>query len=197
MPLALSETLRCKFCVVFAGNIGSAQAVETLVQAASLLVDLSDVRLVLVGSGSRLNWVRQAVHDRGLENILLPGRFPVNTMPDLFHRASCLLVTLKGDEIFSYTVPGKVQAYLAAGKPIIAALNGEGARVVLEAGAGLTCPAEDSAGLALCVRSLHAMSTDDRQRLGDSGRRYFLEHFEMRGQADRLVRLIAERRGRA
>lgn len=194
LPSALSETLRCKFCVVFAGNIGSAQAVETLVEGASLLVDLSDVRLVLVGSGSRLSWVQQAVLDRGLENVLLPGRFPVSAMPELFHRASCLLVTLKGDEIFSYTVPAKLQAYLAAGKPIIAALNGEGARVVLEARAGLTCPAEDSEGLARCVRLLHAMSADERQRLGDSGRRYFSEHFEMRGQANRLVRLIEERR---
>lgn len=197
LPRALIDTLTSHFCVVFAGNIGAAQAVETIVEAASCLKDLVNVRLVLVGSGSKSDWVKQAILDRHLGNLLLAGRFPMSSMPEVFRHAACLLVTLKSDEIFSYTIPYKVQAYLAAGKPIIAAVNGEGARIVREAGAGLTCAAEDAEGLASCVRALHAMSAEERQRLGESGRRYFFQHFEMCGQAERLVRIIEERsRGR-
>jgi glycosyltransferase involved in cell wall biosynthesis len=195
LPTGLVETLTSNFCVVFAGNIGSVQAVDTIVEAAAQLQDLTNVRLVLVGSGSRGGWIKQAIGERHLENLLLPGRFPMSCMAELFRLAGCLLVTLKGDEIFSYTVPSKVQAYLAAGKPIIAALNGEGARIVREAGAGLTCAAEDANGLAHCVRTLNAMSAQERQHLGDSGRRYFMQHCEMGRQAKRLVEIIEQRIG--
>src|SRR5690606_14993966 len=106
----------------------------------------------------------------------------------------CLLVTLKDEEIFAYTVPAKVQAYLAAGRPIVAALNGEGARIVREAGAGLTCEAEDAAKLAACVRKLYGMSAEERRKLGEAGRRYFLENFEMSRQARRLVAILDGRR---
>jgi len=190
LPRSLIDTLTSQFCVVFAGNIGSAQAVETIVEAASCLKDLTNVRMVLVGSGSKSDWVGRAICERRLDNLMLAGRLPGSSMAELFSHASCLLVTLKSNEIFSYTIPSKVQTYLAAGKPIIAALNGEGARIVREAGAGQTCAAEDPAGLASCVRALYAMSAEQRQKLGDSGRRYFLEHFEMRGQTERLVQII-------
>ena len=162
-------------------------------EAASCLKDLTNVRFVLVGSGSKSEWVEHAIRERHLENLLLAGRFPASSMAELFRHASCLLVTLKSNEIFSYTIPSKVQAYLAAGRPIIAALNGEGARIVREAGAGQTCAAEDFEGLASCVRALYGMSAEQRQRLGDAGRRYFLEHFEMSDQARRLVQIIGER----
>jgi glycosyltransferase involved in cell wall biosynthesis len=189
----LLSVLKENFCVVFAGNIGTAQAVETLVDAALHLKDLPQVRLVLVGSGSMLEWVRTRKVELGLDNVVLAGRYPMNAMPGIFAHASCLVVTLKDEEIFSYTIPSKVQAYLAAARPIVAAINGEGARVVEEAGAGLTCAAEDALALANCVRRLHAMPESDRLRMGDAGRRYFLEKFEMRGQAVELIDLLEKR----
>jgi glycosyltransferase involved in cell wall biosynthesis len=193
LPSELLDTLKSHFCLVFAGNIGTAQAVETLVDVASQIRDLAGVKMVLVGSGSMLNWVREKKSELGLTNLVLAGRFPMDAMPEIYHHAACLVVTLKNEEIFSYTVPSKVQAYLAAGRPIVAALNGEGARIIAEAGAGLTCGAEDSMAMAQCVRSLHAMTEHERTRLGESGRRYFLEHFEMRRQAGRLVEILEQR----
>lgn len=190
LPPDLVETLEANFCVVFAGNIGTAQAVETLVEAAAGLRDLGNCRVVLVGAGSRLEWVRERKAALGLDNLVLAGRFPMSAMPQIFRRAAGLIVTLKNEEIFAYTVPSKVQAYLAAGKPIIAALNGEGARVVTEAGAGLVCAAEDAAGLAACIRALHAMPADQRLGLGRAGHAYFLEHFEMGSQAQRLLEIL-------
>ena len=102
-------------------------------------------------------------------------------------------MTLKRDEIFSYTIPSKVQAYLAAGRPILAALDGEGARVIDEAGAGLTCAAEDAHALASRIRELFQMSAGDREKFGRAGRAYFLEHFEVERQARRLVEIFAQR----
>lgn len=193
VPVALLDLLDSSFCAVFAGNIGNAQAVETLLDSASLLQDLPDFRLVLVGSGSRLDWVRSECDRRKLTNVVLAGRFPSEVMPSIFSRADALLVTLRREIIFSYTVPSKVQAYLAAGRPLVAALDGEGARIIKEAGAGLCCPAEDAKGLAERLRELYAMPVYEREEMGLAGRRYFLEHFEMNKLARKLTDLLRAR----
>ena len=95
-----------------------------------------------------LEWAKSEVQNRALKNIVFTGSFPIEVMPPLFAKAKALLVTLNSSEIFTYTIPSKVQAYMNAGRPIIASINGEAARVIQEAGAGLTCPAEDHQALA-------------------------------------------------
>lgn len=188
--LAMLDTA---FCVIFAGNLGLAQSVETIVQAAERLKHLPNCKLVLVGSGSMLAWLQQQKTDKNLDNLVLAGRFPTSQMPHIFSRAAGLLVTLKQEQIFTYTVPSKVQAYLAAGKPIIAALDGEGARIVEEAGAGMTCAAEDADGLAQAIKTLYKMPLERREKLGRSGREYFLNYFEIEKQSRQLVEILEER----
>ena len=167
------------FAVVFAGNVGVGQAVEVMVEAAALLKDVPQIRFVVFGQGSRWDWMRDQVQSRGLTNLHLPGRFPVNTMPGLMQKAGALLVTLADEPIFAMTVPNKVQAYLAAGRPILACLNGEGARLVAEeAQAGLSVPAQDAKALAAAVLQLYQMPAEDRAKMGANGRRYFKAHFD-------------------
>lgn len=165
------------FDVVFAGNLGNAQALHTVVEAAERLRDVAGVRFVLVGSGVRTPWLELQVEERRLHNVLLAGRYPPEAMPAIFDRASVLLVTLARSEIMSQTIPSKVQAYLAAGRPIIACLDGEGARIVREAGAGLACPAEDGAALAQAVLELRASSRERLDAMGQSGRDYYERNF--------------------
>lgn len=193
LPDDLTSILEKYFCVVFAGNVGKAQAAETIVSACSRLKDLMGCRLVVVGSGSMLEWMRSEKMAKGLENLVLAGRFPVNMMSQIYKRAAALLVSLKAEEIFFYTVPAKVQAYMAAGRPIIAALNGEGARIVNEAKAGLTCPAEDPESLAARIRELYAMSEESRNGMGAAGRAYFLKHYDMDNQARNLIEILEGR----
>lgn len=193
IPAELLAQLERNFCLVFAGNLGTAQSVETLVQAAENLKHLPDCKLVLVGSGSKLAWLEEQKAQKGLNNLILAGRFPAEEMPQFFSRAAGLLVTLKREDIFAYTIPSKIQAYLAAGRPIIVALDGEGARVVDEAGAGMSCPAEDALGLAHCIEQLYYMPADERDKLGQVGRAYYLEHFEMNQQCRRLVEILESR----
>ena len=177
-PLATAAPFPIEgFSVVFAGNLGNAQSLHTIVEAADRLRDVHDVRFVLVGSGARSAWLEQQVLERGLSNIVLPGRFPAETMPAIFSRASALLVTLVRSEVMSQTIPSKVQAYLAAGRPIIACLDGEGARVVRDAGAGLACPAEDAGALASAVLELRACSPERLDAMGRAGRLYYERHY--------------------
>jgi glycosyltransferase involved in cell wall biosynthesis len=173
--------------VVFAGNIGAGQAVEVIVGAADLLRNYPDIRFVVIGEGARSNWLRQQVEARGLDNVFLPGRYPVEIMPGVLKKASALLVTLADHPAFAATVPSKVQVYMAVGRPILASLNGEGAQLVVEAGAGVAVPAGDAAALSEGVLSLYRMSADERNRLGENGRRYFEEHFDRELLTDRLI----------
>tara|TARA_B100000780_G_scaffold275479_1_gene242129 strand:- start:1719 stop:2948 length:1230 start_codon:yes stop_codon:yes gene_type:complete len=166
------------FSVMFAGNIGSAQAVEVIIEAATLLKEYSDIHFVVLGDGSRRDWMLEEVNNRGLSNFHLPGRFPIETMPSFMQQASALLVTLADHKIFSGTVPNKVQAYMAAGRPILACLNGEGARLVVASKSGLAVPAENAKALAEAVIELHGMSMEDREELGQNGFSYYKEHFD-------------------
>lgn len=166
------------FCVVFAGNVGAAQAVHIIAEAAERLQGHGDIRLVVLGAGSELEWMRARIAELRLGNLFLAGRFPVDAMPNLLSRADALLVTLADQKIFAATVPNKIQAYMAVGRPIIASMNGEGARLVQEADAGISVPAEDSAALADAILKLHSMPAVDRDRLGENGRRYYRQHFD-------------------
>lgn len=188
VPLPEIPALDEGFSVLFAGNVGVGQAVEVIVEAATLLRDRPDIRFVVLGNGSRWDWMREQVKAHGLTNLHLAGRYPVETMPGLMQKASALLVSLADQPIFAATVPNKVQAYMAAGRPILACLNGEGARLVVEAEAGLSAPAEDARGLAAAVLRLYEMPSEERAAMGANGRRYFKEHFDHSRLIDELIR---------
>lgn len=190
-PAPLLATLENRFCVVFAGNLGQVQALDCVIDAAELLKDHRDISIILVGSGSKSEWLAQQKRERGLDNLELPGRFQMQTMPSIFSRAGALLVSLEDDPIFELTIPSKIQAYLAAGKPVLASLNGEGAQVVLEAKAGLASPAGDSAALAANILKIKQMPSDERDTLGRQGKSYFLEYFETESQARHLAETLS------
>jgi glycosyltransferase involved in cell wall biosynthesis len=176
-----------RFPVLFAGNIGTAQAVEVIVEAASLLREHEDIHFVVVGDGSRRDWMLGQVRSRSLTNLHLPGRFPLDTMPGIMQRASALLVTLADQPIFAATVPNKIQAYMATGRPIIASVRGEGARLVTAAKAGLAVLPQDGAALADAVLRLYGMPASERDALGRNGQRYFMEHFDHDMLIERLI----------
>lgn len=175
------------FSVLFAGNIGSAQAVGVILDAATLLRSHPDINFVVMGEGSSREWMLKEARQRALTNLHLPGMFPAEFMPGLMQSASVLLVTLADQPIFAATVPNKIQAYLAAGRPIIACLNGEGARLVVEAEAGFATPAEDPKSLAEAVLLLYGLSTSERRKMGENARGYYHKHFNHDRLIDRLI----------
>jgi len=141
-----------------------------------------------------LEWVKEKQLTLNLDNIYIAGRYPNYSMDYIFKNSSCLLALLKSDEIFTYTIPGKIQAYLSSGIPIIASLNGEGARIIEESGSGLTCAAEDIIALANCVMKLYESSESERTLMGVSGKKYYNEHFEINMQAKKLVEILESRK---
>lgn len=178
--------------VMFAGNLGDAQDFPAVLEAARQLRD-EPVHWQLVGDGRQEPWIRQEITRLGLERqVSLPGRFEPERMPGLYARADALLVSLRPSPLFAMTVPSKLQTYLAAGRPVLGMLDGEGARLIERAGAGLTCPAGDSAGLAHAVLALLRMPPRARARMGEAGRRHAREHFDRGRLIDRIEHALAD-----
>lgn len=172
------------FRVMFAGNMGEAQSLETILEAANLLKQEPDIHWVMIGDGRRRKWLEDEIARSGLrDRFHFLGRKPAEVMPRYFSLADALLVTLRDEPAFARTIPSKLQSYLACGKPIIAALNGEGADVIRVSEAGLAAYAGDAEGLADNIRRLHAMTPDQRDLLGVNGRTFFENEFS----ADRLI----------
>lgn len=181
------------FRIMYAGNIGVAQSFETILAVAERLKSYPDIHWVILGEGRAAPWVRKQVAERGLAGCVhLLGRYPKEAMPRYFSLADAMLVTLKDELIFGLTIPGRVQSYLACGRPIIAGLNGEGARVINEAGAGLTAAAEDADALTDVVLKMYKMHRSEREAMGARGRKYFLAHFESSMLMARLERMMKE-----
>lgn len=181
------------FTVLFAGNIGEAQDMPAVLDAVERLRENDLIRWVIVGDGRKSEWLHSEVIRRGLQDkVLLPGRFPVERMPSFFAHADALLVSLKRDPVFSMTIPGKVQSYLMAGIPLLGMLDGEGAAVIRDANAGLTCEASDSSGLSQAVLSMAAMTRKERKQLGLNGRKFAQKEFGRSQLMDRLEDLLSE-----
>ncbi|MEO7794166.1 MAG: glycosyltransferase family 4 protein [Thermoanaerobaculia bacterium] len=175
------------FVILFAGNLGEVQSLETALAAAEHLRDLSHVHWVFMGDGRRRAWLVEEIVRRGLGgNVHWMRMRPAEEMPAWLSAADALLITLRDDPALARTLPGKLQSCLACGRPVLAALGGAGAEVVRRAGAGLVGPAGDVEALAKNARELVAAPAEARARMGLSGREYFLAHFERELLLDRL-----------
>ena len=160
--------------LVFAGNLGTAQGLDAVLQAAKLL-EGEAVRFTLAGDGTEAERLKALAGKLELRNVRFPGRLPLSEMPALYAGADAMLVTLAASPVLDMTLPGKVQSYLAAGKPILGAADGETARVIRAADCGFCGPAGDAAALAENIRRFLACGRADE--LGRNAARYYAEHF--------------------
>ena len=180
------------FIVMFAGNIGEAQDFDHIMEATRLLKDEKEIHFVLVGDGRKRPWVEQFRDENGLqETVHWVGRHPIEMMPLFFEKADVMLMTLKDVSIFNLTAPAKLQAYQSAGKPIVAMMNGEGPRIVEEAGCGRSVAAGDAKALAAVLLEMSKMKKEELYAMGQRGKGYQAEHFEI-GKAMRLLEEILD-----
>ena len=179
-----------KFNIMFAGNIGEAQRLETLVEAADLLKDVPTLQFVLVGDGIAVPALKALVQKKNLGNIRFLGRFPAEEMSELYALADVLLVHLKDDPLFRITIPHKILSYLAVGKPILAAITGDASDVVKNAQAGLTCAPEDAKALAATALQFYKMPEAKRTDMGRRGLLAAQTQFEKEQLVGRIEMLM-------
>ena len=176
----LKDKLAGKFVVLFAGNLGAAQGLDAVLDAAKLTRDRhTEVCFAFVGSGVEESRLRQRAVAEGLGNVVFLGRRPPEAMGGVYAWASALLVHLRADPLFEITIPSKTQAYLAIGKPILMGVRGDAADLVHAAGAGIVFAPEQPAALAQAVDNILAMPESARESMGVAGRAYYEAHLSM------------------
>lgn len=169
------------FNFMFAGNIGAVQSVETVIDAAKMLKE-EPVKFHIVGGGTDFERIQGLAE--GLENVIFYGRRPLEEMPEFYARADAMLVTLAADPVLSLTLPGKVQSYMAVGKPIIGAIDGETKAVIRSAQCGFCGKADDAVELADNVKKF--IRSKDRVTMGQNARKFYEENFQEELFMDKL-----------
>lgn len=179
------------FVVMFAGAVGEAHGMECNMRAALLTREYKNIHWVIVGDGRKLSWLKEYVLENKLEETVhLLGRYPSDMMPMFFQQADVMLVSLKDDSLLNMYAPAKISSYMAASRPIIAVLNGEGGDIVRDAGCGWNVEAGDSEGLARIVIELSESAKELLDEKGTSGLKYYKDFFEKEKCLAKLDQII-------
>lgn len=177
------------FNLTFAGNVGDMQSVETIIGAARLMKDDPRAVFNIVGDGIALERCKALA--KGLDNVVFHGRRPIEDMPEFYKEADAMIVSLKDDPIISYTLPGKVQSYMASARAIIGSINGEAAKVIADANCGVCAPSQDEVALKNQILTL----LDNPERFavyGNHAREYYLSHFEKDAFIKKLINILEQ-----
>lgn len=182
---------KAKVNFTFAGNVGAAQGIETLVRAADILSSDERMAFHVVGSGSRLDSCKTLARELGLRNLTFHGRHELEEMPAYYVASDCMLATFSNDPLLDWTLPRKVQTYMAASKPIVSTSMGEARRVVEEAGCGYCCSPDNPEALASLCTKLANLEPAQRVTMGKSGREYYARHFSKKQFFESLERELS------
>lgn len=182
--------------LTFAGNIGKAQNLETILKAASLIEKNTDlpkkIHFHFVGDGTELLSMKALAHELELKNVSFYGRRSLEEMPTFYKKSDAMLVSLIGDSIVSRTIPGKVQSYMAAGKPIIGAISGDTKTIVEEANCGYVSSEQDVEQLAQNICEFSMLSIEEQKELGKQARSYYEKHFSKEQFMTQLEKYLRE-----
>lgn len=185
------RSTRRRFTLVYGGNLGRAQKLSNLVDAAAIVErERPDIQVELFGSGIE----EQDLHERttgcGLGNVEFQGRVPVCDMIREFVDADALLLHLGDDPLFDITIPSKTQYYLAMGRPIVAAVNGEAGKLLRQSGAAIVVPPADPVALAKAIVDMAETSPERRTAMGQAGTEFYRQHLSFSRAIGRTIALL-------
>jgi glycosyltransferase involved in cell wall biosynthesis len=181
-----------KFNVMYTGNVGAAQALDVVVTSAALLRDYKDIQLVIIGEGIEKKRLRKICDENALSNVVFLPTFPPHEIPHFCAWADVLILSLKEDPLFSITVPTKTFSYLACGKPVLCAANGETADIIRHSGAGITCEPENPVDIAGSILKLYNLAPAVREAMGYAARELFLEKFSLAKGSEQYEKIFLD-----
>ncbi|MFA0623173.1 glycosyltransferase family 4 protein [Vibrio breoganii] len=179
--------------LLFAGNLGFAQGLPSIIEAAEILQNNNvKVNVVLLGDGvAKYDAIAQA-ENKGLENVFFLPRVSMQEVGGLLSTADMLLVHLNDNELFRITVPSRTQANLAVGKSIVMGVAGDAADLVLKAGAGVVCEPNSPESLSLAITKLANKNSMEREKMGDAGKTYYYQHLSLDKGVDKFIQIFEE-----
>ena len=182
------------FKIMFAGNLGESQDLENILNAFLELKYNKNIKLILLGDGRKASFINEFINENNLKDIVfMLGKYPLNAMSSFFDKADAMLVTLKDDPIFNLTVPAKIQAYMSAGKPILAMINGESADIIKDAKCGLVSSSGDYKSLSHNILKMASSSSSELKLMGNKSRVYFENNFRMKKSISNLENILLKK----
>jgi glycosyltransferase involved in cell wall biosynthesis len=178
-----------RFVVTYAGALGLANDISTILHAAAHLQGRPDIHFLLVGDGKDRRALEGQAQGMKLENVTFTGAYPKTQMPAILAASDACIATLKDIPMFRTTYPNKVFDYMAAGRPTILAIDGVIRQVIEAAQGGVFVPPGDAVALAAAVRRL-ADDPEQARAMGLAARRYVVQHFDRRNQAEAFASLV-------
>jgi glycosyltransferase involved in cell wall biosynthesis len=176
-----------RFKIVFAGNMGKAQALDAVLQAAEILQGRgSRVCFVMLGGGVEVGRLKERTNEQALDNVVFLPAVPMAEVGTVLGAADALLVHLRNDPLFEITIPSKTQAYMAVGRPLLMAVNGDAADLVTQSNSGLTAESENPVALADAAQRLAEMPLDQLQAMGNRARQFYQERLGLAVGAGRF-----------
>ncbi len=174
-----------KFNIVFAGNMGNAQGLESVIGAAeNLEVKYPDIQFVFIGSGVDVDRLKGMVANKKLSNVTFHAPIPIEQIGSILKTADVLLVHLRKDPLFEITIPSKTQAYMSIGRPILMGVEGDAANLVKSANAGVYCKSQDPESIADTAKKMYEMPKSELDMMGQRGFQYYQEHLSFSVVAD-------------
>mgnify|MGYP000754844618 CR=1 FL=1 len=182
-----------RFNILFAGGMGKGQALGAVLDAAKILQSRCPfVRFVFIGDGIEMSFLKQKKNDLALENVVFLPRRPPSEIGAIMNLADVLLVHLKDNFLHEITIPSKVQAYLAVGKPILIAVRGDAADLVEEARAGIKCQPENPQDIADTVLKFQSMSKEQLEQMGQNGKIFYEQNLSLAIGTKRYEQIFQE-----
>ena len=179
------------FNILFAGNIGAAQDLESVVKVAVKLKQYKNIHFIILGDGRmKKSLEKYIIKNNVIKNVHLMGKYPIEAMKTFFHSADSLLITLKNEEALNQTVPAKLQAYMSSGKPILGMLSGEGNQTIKESKGGFAANAGDHEDLAKLIINLTKLDQNQREILGNNSLKFYEDNFKLKKCIDNLEIII-------
>jgi glycosyltransferase involved in cell wall biosynthesis len=168
------------FCLLFAGNIGLAQALESVLEAAELIkIKGINAKIIFIGAGLELENIKRLAFTKQITNVEFIPPVPMHKIGQILKSADALLVHLKSDELFKITIPSKTQAYMASAKPILMAVEGDAAHLVLQANCGNFARMEDPKSIAQAIEELARMDSKELKEMGERGLDYYNQNLSI------------------
>jgi len=190
--LARNLNLAGKFNIIFAGNIGAAQALDAVFEAAALIEPrYPNIQFVFIGGGTDVERLKSLAEEKKITNVLFLPRMPIEDIGNVLRLADVLLVHLRRDPLFEITIPSKTQAYMASGRPIVMAVEGDAAGLVSRAQAGIPCEPQNPGSIAFAVKRLYMMAREEREQFGINGRNFYERELSFKPAVRRYEKIFS------
>ena len=180
-----------KFHIIFAGNIGKAQSLETVIDTAENLMNMSaGVEFIIIGEGIELKKIKNQVINKKIDNVTFIPRVPLDDIASYLKQADLLLIHLRDEKLFEITIPSKTQSYMSIGKPILMAANGDASDLIKKSKSGICCRPMNSLELTSTILDIKKLNKSDLELMGKNAKNFYNKNLSLSIGVENLVTIF-------